>query len=415
MLLMLACAVHPPRDLGSYPADQASLSQTEVLAHLASAAGDVEDVTALLRADGNIYTTAPDPSALFEARLAAHQALAPLPEAVELSVLTFNTALLSRTYLGNLVEMPEINARRAVMGERLFSLGYDVLLLQEVWEWSDYETLAFDAARYGYAIYGGTEALHPEHGLAIAVREALINPDVPQEQTEQQFDAQRKLEHWPGPSVRRGWLTWSFTIAGTDRVVHLYDLHATSFVDYWLQRELQARQVGMEVASHPAEDVVILGGDLNSGPYYHTDIWTEGDGTAVAGWWRNATAYALWLHYGEMYDVLNAVEIPQDVRLGSSIPGVWQDYLTEPYGQLSWCDEIAGVVFTATDCNSLYYRSYGGTEFPARLDHLMIHDPSAVVRVVDAGIVLDEVQDFAAGQFELSDHYGMAATLHIAP
>ncbi len=414
LLFLFACAVKPPQNLGSFAADQAALAESPILAHL-SEAGAAGDVSALLRSDSEIFTSAPDPSTLFSTQYAEHQALPALAESTQLRVLTFNTALLSRTYLGNLVEMPELEARRARMGEVLFSTGYDVLLLQEVWEWADLLALQVQGAANGYVVYGGTASLHSEHGLAIAVREDVIDWTSPQDQTEQQFSAQRKLEYWPGPDVRRGWLTWSFTLAGTSRRIHLYDLHATSFVSFWLQRELQARQVGMEVASRPAEDVVILGGDLNSGPYYSTDTWTDGVGEVVPEWWRNAAAYALWLHYGELYDALNAVRIPEDVTLGKTVPTDHAGFLTEPYGRAGWCDEVAGTVFSATDCNTIYFQSYAGTEFPARLDHIFIRDPSSVVRVQSAGLTLNEPMTFSTGTFELSDHFGVEATLEIAP
>lgn len=414
LLPLLACAVRPPQDLGSLAADQAGLSETAVLSHLATAGGE-GDVATLIRGDGAEFTTAPDPSAFFNEAYQTHQALSPLPESTQLRVLTFNIALLSRTYLGNLVEMPQIDARSGVMGQALFDGSHDVLLLQEVWEWADLLALQVEGASHGYVVYGGTATLHSEHGLAIAIREDVIDWNIPQEQAEQQFTAQRKLEYWPGPDVKRGWLTWSFTLAGTDQRVHLYDIHATSFVSFWLQRELQAREVGTEAAALPAEDVVILGGDLNSGPYYHTDVWTDGEGEAVPEWWRNAAAYSLWLHYGEMYDALNAVRVPEDVSLGQTIPTDHATYLSEPYGNADWCGEVANTIFSATDCNAMYFESYAGTEFPARLDHLMIRDPASVVRVQAAALALTEPMEMEGGTFELSDHFGIAAILEIAP
>ena len=115
-----------------------------------------------------------------------------------------------------------------------------------------------------------------------------------------------------------------------------------------------------------------------------------------------------------MYDALTAFQVPEDVTLGKTIPLDHTSYLTEPYGQRDWCDEVAGTVFSATDCNTLYYQSYGGTEFPARLDHVFIRDPSAVVRVKSAGLVMDEPMTFETGTFELSDHYGVETILEIA-
>jgi len=420
-LVGVGCAVRPPKDLGALPIDQASLTETESLAHLGAALSDearaeVRELDALIRSEADIFTSAPDPTAFFEAQRAAHAALPPLAEgAAELRVLTFNTALLDRTYLGNRVQMPEIESRGPVMAERLLRMDYDILLLQEMWEWSDVESLQAAAKSSGYTVYGGSPEKHREHGLAIAVKSELIDPDSPQDRREQQFSAQRKLEYFPGPDVKRGWLTWSFTLSGTDQVIHLYDTHATSFVSFWLQRELQAREVGAEISTRPVGDVVLLGGDLNSGPYYRDDVWIDGENAEVAGWWRNAVAYALWLHYGEMYDALNAVEIPQDVELGKTVPNPRDHrvFLLEPYGRERWCGEVGGVVFTATDCNDIYFESYAGTEYPARLDHLMIRDPSGAVRVLEADIVLERPMFFGGRELELSDHYGVEVRLQV--
>ena len=418
---LAGCAVRPPRDLGALPADQAVLAETPALAHLEAALSpearaEIQRVEQLLRAEEDVFASAPDPSALFAAQRAAHAALPPLAEgATELRVLTFNTALLDRSYLGNQVTMPEIGARRPVMGERLVRLGYDVLLLQEVWEWEDMLAIQQVAEAAGYVVYGGSPEKHPEHGLLIAVRKEIIAADVPQDRREQQFSAQRKLEYFPGPDVKRGWLSWSFTLAGTSQRIHLYNLHATSFVSFWLQRELQAREVGADIAARPQDDVVLLGGDFNSGPYYREDTWINGQNEAETGWWRNAVAYPLWLHYAEVYDALNAVEVPQDVALGQTIPEPRDHklFLVEPYGRQRWCNETEGVVFTATDCNTLYFQSYAGTEFPARLDYLFIHDPSQHVRVVETNITLNQTMTFGSQTHELSDHYGLETLLQI--
>ncbi|CAN0461226.1 unnamed protein product, partial [Ectocarpus fasciculatus] len=141
MLAGVGCADRPPKDLGALPIDQASLSETEVLAHLGAAlspeaSAEIQQLDQLVRADASVFGSAPDPTALFAARRAAHAALPPLAEgASELRVLTFNAALLERTYLGTEVKMPEMDARKKDMAERLLRLDYDVLLLQEIWEW----------------------------------------------------------------------------------------------------------------------------------------------------------------------------------------------------------------------------------------------------------------------------------------
>jgi endonuclease/exonuclease/phosphatase family metal-dependent hydrolase len=73
-------------------------------------------------------------------------------------------------------------------------------------------------------------------------------------------------------------------------------------------------------------------------------------------------------------------------------------------------------VFTGTDCNRLYFEQYAGTEPPARLDHVLLRDPERRVRVVGAGLTLTERHALGAagGAVELSDHYGVRATLRVA-
>lgn len=417
LLAPLAACSRFPKGFGDDPKDQALIDGIPVLQHLADALDDPSDVdvaTLIEKEKKYRYTSAPDPSAWIDETFEAHQDLPPLaPGAVPLRVLTYNTGLLSRKYLGTEVEVPHITKRRDRFAEELFTAGYDILLLQEVWEWEDVQRLADAAPDHGYVVYGGTEELHPEHGLAIAVREAIIDPAFDQDHSEQQFFAQRKLEYNPGPKVRRGWITWSFRVAGTDTTLHLYDLHATSYVQFWQKRDLQAREVGLEVSARPDTDVVLLGGDLNSGPYYDDDIWVDGEGKKVKEWWRNASAWALWQYYGEMYDVHGAAAPLEDVELGRTVPMDSDGYLDEPYGDESWCDTTPVTTFTGTDCNSLYFEQYAGTEFPARLDHLMARDPEAHLRVDDSWLEFVDPLEFSDGTYELSDHYGLGAALRL--
>jgi endonuclease/exonuclease/phosphatase family metal-dependent hydrolase len=412
LILMLAACSPFPDGFGDDAKDLALLEDVPSLQHLAAALDDAAELDVSSLVSGSMdYTSAPDPSDWIQQTYDDHQALPPLAEgAVPLRVLTYNVGLLSRKYLGATVEVPRITERRERFAEELLTADYDVLLLQEIWENEDVDRLRAAAETHGYLVYAGTDDLHPEHGLAIAIRESLVEAD--EGQTETQFHAQRKLEFSPGPNIKRGWLTWSFQLAGTSQTVHLYNLHATSFVQFWQKRDLQAREVGLEVAAHPDTDVVILGGDLNSGPFYVDDVWVNGEGKDVPEWWRNATSWALWQHYGEMYDVHGAAAPLQDVVDGQAIPSDWEGYLSEPYGDDTFCD-TATARFTGTDCNSLYFDQYAGTEYPARLDHLMVRDPSQHVRVDGSELTFVEPLDFGGESFELSDHYGVAADLRI--
>jgi endonuclease/exonuclease/phosphatase family metal-dependent hydrolase len=410
-LLLLGCSMRPA-DLGTIPEDAVRVRDADVLAHLAPARGDDLTVAELLRRRPGGFTVAPDPSALIEATRERHAALPVVADFVELSVLTYNLGLLSRTYLGNLVEVPEIEARRSAVPEALFALGHDILLLQEVWEWEDARRIQRVGERHGYAVWAGTTRKHLQHGLVIAVKLEHITGNTLL--GEAQYRAQRKLERWPGPNVKRGWLSMGFDLDGTDTQLTVVNTHGTSFPEYWRQRDLQARELGRAIAATPG--VVVLGGDLNSGPYYHHETWTDGIGDPSPAWWDNAVSWGLWQHYGGMIDVLAAAGGADDVALGSTIPDRWQRYLDAPYGDEGWCEANRGRVFTGTDCNRLYFEQYAGTEPPARLDHVLLRDPERRVRVVGAGLTLTERHALGAagGAVELSDHYGVRATLRVA-
>lgn len=417
---ILAVAVTTFADCGSCgssydrPTDNVFLGDTPVMVHIADVLDDANLTVGELVGNDGVSLQAPaDPSALFEQRFAAHQALPALGADVELSVLTYNVGLLDRTYLiFEHVAVPDKNARRDAQAAVLFSGDFDIMVLQEVWDTPDANLLRDAAQAAGYDVYYGSNSLHDQHGLFTAIKSELITGV--EQFDEVQFDEQRPFEYFPGPGVDRGYIRWSFDLAGTSQRVHVYNTHATSYAEYWEIREDQARQLGRDIASQPASDIVIFGGDLNSGPYYLDDDWAMANGDNVPEWWRNAVAYPMWLHYGEMYDVVNAARIPEDVSQGDIIPTDHSTFTSAPYGSEAWCDATRNVIFTGSDCNSLYFEQYAGTEPPARLDHLMVRDPSANVRVDDAWV--DFTAPIAGSGYdrELSDHYALGALLRVS-
>jgi hypothetical protein len=121
------------------------------------------------------------------------------------------------------------------------------------------------------------------------------------------------------------------------------------------------------------------------------------------------------MHYGGLDDMHNLAAPALDVVRGSSLPGGLGRHPDVPLGRAGWCESCPQDTFTATDCNSLYFRQYGGTEFPARIDHLLLRDPGRRVRVRDSEIVFTEPRDFgSAGRFELSDHYGVSVDIDVS-
>jgi hypothetical protein len=371
-----------PGDLGALPGDDAVLAQTPVLRHLAAALpGSAHTAVDLLHKRAPAFTDAPDPFPLFRAERAVHASLKVPTSSSDLRILTLNVALLDRTYLMTRVRMPEYPRRRAMMWETLLTDDWDVLLLQEVWEDADIAELTAAGQRYGYRVWGGTTANHHRHGLAIAVRSSRFR-EAGDTRGEGLFQTRHRLEQSPGPDVWRGWISWRLLLAETGLPVHLLTTHMAPFAAFWPFRRAQARELGSRIRSLPADDVVVLGGDTNAGPWYQDDTWTQHGGRVVANIWADTASYALLRHYGELQDaaVLGGLGLAPDEGI------------------------------TATDANSLHARSYLGEEPPARMDLLLMRGD--VARVTRAEVVYRQRVDHGpAGHFELSDHYGVGISL----
>lgn len=416
LLLAPACADDEvPADLGTWPEDQVKLVDSPALAHLAAAAegGDGLVVADLFHPERLTFKTAPDPSALYAAQAAEHAALPPLAEAEPLRVLTYNVGLLSRWYPFTHVGVPHYRERRDRSPGLVLGDGWDILFLEEAWELVDVDRFAAEAKARGYAIYSGTPDKHEQHGLVILVREALIG-DGPQEFGETQFDAQREIEYFPGPGVKRGFIRWSFTHAPTGRRIHLYATHFTSFPQLFQERDVQARMLGGRAKDHPDDDIVLVGGDFNAGAYYPDDRFGLDGDEVMTGWWHNTMMYPLILHYGGLVDTHSVLEPAHDVERMHQLllPFDGAAYLDRPLA--GRCADIPTDTFTATDCNSIYDEQYAATEYPARLDYIFLRDVGRHVRVSESALVYTDPLDLgAAGTVELSDHYGMSATLQI--
>ncbi len=410
LLLPLAVGCAKAPRLGSVPADQAVLATTPGLAHLAEQLppDGPRTVEALVRSGRWDFKGPPDPSAWFAAEATGESAA--IENGVELKVLTYNTGLLDRQYFGGEAVMPEVPHRATWLPETLLSTGqWDVLLLQEVWEWDQVDRFAQAAQKYGYVWYAGSKKAHVQHGLLMLVKKELVGEDG--DRTEVQFDAQRKIERWPGPNIKRGYLTWSFTHAPTGRPVRIATAHPQAFPQFWQVRTLQARQLALDLAASPDDTTVVLGIDLNAGPYYPKDSFGIYHGKPMTGWWRNSLTYPLIRHYGGLTDAQGVRGLAGDVAAMEALPPFTEQWLEVPLGGV--CAAMPPV-FTGTDCNPQYAHNYIGEEYPARLDYVFTRAPEGSLRVVEAGRVYDAPVALGSREMVPSDHYGVAAVLELA-
>jgi len=408
----LACgSPELPADLGDDPLDAVRLIDAPALLHLAAALDDPDDLTAedLIRQPPR-YVRPPDPTPLYDQVEAAHAQIPADPGAVPLRVLSFNAGLLDRWYPFVVLQVPEVDVRRERVPPMLLDDGWDVLLLQEVWDQRDVEVFEREAARAGYLVHAGSPRAHEGHGLLMLVREALVDPAGPDERGEELFELQRDIEDFPGPAFVRGFLSWRFRHAPTGVVLDLFDIHTTAFADYFTTRDTQVRQLGRAVRRVADDEVVVVGGDFNGAPYAHFDVYGEEAGQPVVDWWRNTQAYALLLHYGGLTDAHVAAGEAVDVPLSGTVPEVEPSFFDEPYGDRTRCDGLRGG-FTVSDCNSLAFRQFAASGPPGRIDFVLLRDASGRVWVDDSAVQYED--PLPAEDFEASDHYGVGATLRL--
>ncbi len=396
--------------IGDGPEDTVALKDVPALAHHFDTIDGADALTVGDLFDRELtFSGTPTPTALLLAQRAGNPAAA--ADARVLRVLTYNVALLDAKLFGLVpyTATPDLDVRAPMLFDRVFEADYDILTLQEVWRTEDLERLRESAERHGYWV-ASTDRKGATDGLAIAVKKSL-SPG-PEETGWESYDQPSgNLEFFPAPGLNRAFLWTRFNVDGLGPVV-VYDTHATAFASAYGDRMSNVRQLGLHLRRNTSEeDVVIAGGDFNGGPYYRANDWTLPDGTVERVWYANTLSYSLMIHYAGASDLAlrgrdTDADALGDITLGDTVPDTMDE---------AWCAQTPDTVFTATDCNALYRQQYEATEFPARMDLLFTRDPRGRVHVSSSELAFVEPVEYGGKTGPLSDHYGQAVTLGIAP
>jgi hypothetical protein len=416
-----------PVPLGGDETDGFLLGGAAESAHLAAAVegGDTLTFGGLLeRGDGLVFTAAPDPSALLTATNVLDDDR-PRAGRVPLSLLTYNVGLLDVNIFGVVpyAETPHLERRRSVLPGLIFDRGVDVVVLQEVWLPGDVEEFRRTAEGFGYRVFVQERDGHND-GLMSFVRQDILLPGADVEFDFAAFGAQNGTEYFPGPGIQRGWVSFRFVhreLGG----IRVFNSHMQAYPESWSNRAKQARELGIAMRTSvaaeadTANDLVFAGGDFNAGPYYKEAVWrtpVDGDQTA---WFHNTISYPVLLAYGGLVDLAvmgrPAVDALADVVLGNTVVNDPAAALATPGAEAGWCERTPHTTFTASDCNSLYFQQYAGTEYPARLDHWMARDPAGRIVVDRSALTFTEKLRFGDTEVEPSDHYGVLVELLVAP
>jgi endonuclease/exonuclease/phosphatase family metal-dependent hydrolase len=335
-----------------------------------------------------------------------------------LSMMSYNVALLDASLFFGVIQSyrrtPTLEDRRRVIPQMVVDTNIDIILLQEVWIDEDVERFARAAEGAGYLWFAQDRANYND-GLVTLIKSSIVQGAVDFDAVP--YDAQDNLENFPGPGIRRGYVAVHTTHPELGPL-HVYNTHMQAFPEAWKNRLLQARQLGIAVRTEAGDDLALVGGDMNAGPYYKSAQWQLPDDKTLGAWFENTLSYPALASYGDLDDLLIMARAGDaallDVSMGDLVVNNPDEALQTPGGDDVFCTNPA-VIFTATDCNQLYFDQYAGTEYPARLDHVLVHDVGGRVAVTSGDLMFTEKQNFAGVNIEPSDHFAVKVTMVVAP
>lgn len=416
--LAASCAPPDVFPLGSDEYDDKAVAETPA-SYLLDALGEDSGTLGELvgrEPDAFAFGGAPNPTELLTSTSALDDARGTTGTSA-MRVLSYNVALLDAQIFWVIPykRTPTLDERRDVLPELVFATGADVIGLQEVWRQQDVDAFLARAETDGYRGFVH-ERNEGNDGVMVFVREDKIAGDATLAD-HHVYLSQDGLENFPGPGIRRGWMEVAFTHVDVGPV-RVFNTHMQAFPEAWQGRMLQGRELGIAARTHStAEELVIVTGDLNAGPYYQEATWQPPEGEQQTEWFHNAMSYPLLLAYGDLVDAAvmgrPAERAASDVTRGDTVVNDASTSTEIPGAAEGWCDETPNDTFTATDCNRLYFLQYAGTEYPARLDHVHVRDRPDL-SVTGSWVRFTGKRRFTNVDIEPSDHYGVEVELRLA-
>jgi hypothetical protein len=243
------------------------------------------------------------------------------PDAVALSVLSYNVAMLDVSLFGLVpyTATPHLAARRAVLPQAVFAQGYDIVGLQELWSSADVTLMRAAAEAAGYWLVTSSRSGFTD-GTALAVRRSVA--PLPTEVWFEHYQENSANEFFPANGFSRGFLAARLNHATLGPIV-VYVTHAAAFPDAYRLRMRHARELGLDVQQRTRpNEVVLLLGDFNAAPYYRADTWPLPGGTTAPGWYANTLSYPVLLHYTGAVDLALRGRAELLVRVAAhAVPG----------------------------------------------------------------------------------------------
>jgi hypothetical protein len=403
--------------IGSVDADNAALASSPLFAHYQGLLTGATTVGDLMR-NPLSFSGRPTPTALLQAIQASNPAAA--ADAVPLTVVSYNVGLLDVSLFGLVpyARTPDLSARAEIMATTIFSQGYDVIAVQELWRPVDVSRFRTAAAAAGYWMVTSSRAGYTD-GLAIMVRTSVAPAPAASEVRAEQYSEISGNEFFPANGYSRGFLSVRFESPTLGSIV-VYDSHTAAFPSAYRLRMSHAREMGIHAQrnARPGELLFVMG-DLNAAAYYRADTWNLPNGGVEPDWYANTLSYPVLMHYAGVTDLAvrgrTMADATLDITLGDMVPNNPAESARIPFGVAGYCAMTPNTLFTATDCNSMYFTQYAATEFPARIDFVMARDTDNRVHVDESRLAFVDPVAYGGRMGPLSDHYGQMVRLRVAP
>lgn len=373
-------------------------------------------VKELIEAEDVSFANAPNPGKLLESDYLKNKKTAMPKNPVRLKVISYNTGLLDRVKIMGMfgrVAVPFKKNRVNHIFSTVQNEEADFIFLQEIWEPEDLDIIKKNASQGGYIAYSGTR-LQNKHGLLILVKKTILDSSI--SQREIFYNSQFGLEHWPGPNLKRAYLHWRIKIKNSNRVISLFNTHLTASLNNWQVRNEQNITLGKAVHKQKT-DQVFIGGDFNSATYYKFNQYTSPTGIVSDNWWKNSISYFLFRYYSKSIDTYAAANrVKNDINFGDKLQNNVGDKVNIPYGIEGFCKNTVPFVFTATECNSLYFQNYRGEELPARMDFVFaVPAQNTQMKILSSKIKMTKKTIVVSKnrKVEASDHYAIVSEIAI--
>lgn len=413
MVSLVSCA-KAGTPVGSVAEDNVALSSLPMFAHYQGVMSGASTVGDLLTKPLS-FSGRPTPTALLQGIQASNP---PMPASgTPLKILTLNVGLLDVQLYGlvQYARTPDLAVRAPILGQTIFAAGYDVIAFQELWRPQDVERFRAAATAAGYWLVTSPRTGYTD-GLAIAVKNTVASaPGVVRSEPYSEISGN---EFYPANGYSRGFMSVRFEHATLGPIV-VYSTHVAAFPGAWRLRMSHVRELGLHIRKHvPEGELVFAMGDFNAGAYYKSDTWRLPGNAVEPDWFANTLSYPMLMHYAGVTDLTvrarTAADATMDITLGDTVPNDPAPSLMTPFGDPAWCANTPAM-FTATDCNSMYFTQYAATEFPARMDLVTARDPNNRVHVVSAAVAFRDPITYSDGRMgPLTDHYGQSVDVVIA-